>query len=163
MVHVRKIAKIGVFSIFYKKMKKNIFGEIFFFSSIHYKISFHLICHMVHVIKSPKLAILVLKTFFSLKKLKKKNFEKSKKVVLDIPETRLVSKFGAIRLKITLFSKEELHFNQFLEFKNNLKGVLDILETLLVSNFGVIRLKITPFSKEKTLFLANFRGFLFKK
>ena len=50
------------------------------------------------------------KVFFFKKIEKKKNFEKSKKVVLDIPETRLVSKFGAIRLKITPFSKEKHYF-----------------------------------------------------
>ena len=90
---------------------KYIFGKIFFFSSIHYKIIFHLICHMVHVVKSPKLAIFVLnKWFFFKKNWKKKLKNRKKSFFLDILETRLVSKFGMIRLKITLFSKEKHYF-----------------------------------------------------
>ena len=50
------------------------------------------------------------KRFLFFKKLKK-NFTKNHKTeVLDILETRLVSKFGVIRLKITLFSKEKRYF-----------------------------------------------------
>ena len=49
--------------------------------------------------------------FFLFKKIEKnlKN-QIRKKVLLDILETRLVSKFGVIRLKITPFSKEKRHF-----------------------------------------------------
>ena len=49
------------------------------------------------------------KTVFLLNKLKKKLFQKNK-VVLDILETRLVSKFDMIRLKIMPFSKEKRYF-----------------------------------------------------
>jgi len=64
---------------------------------------------MVHV-NSPKLAILVLKNGFYFFLIEKKFAKNHKTEVLNILETRLVSKFGVIRLKITLFSKEKRYF-----------------------------------------------------
>ena len=66
-----KSIKLAFFAFFKltKMAKKYIFGKIFFFSSIHYKINFHLICHMIHVRKSTKLAF-----FAFLTKNWKKNF-----------------------------------------------------------------------------------------
>ena len=91
MPRFSKLAFLAFFKKTQKMTQNHIFGKLFFHSSIRNKITFHLICHMIHVEKSENLTFLVLKKLFFKNKIEKKIYlKKSKKVVLGIQETRLV-------------------------------------------------------------------------